>query len=154
MQLIQAVSASFFESRGTTTTTETYLRFSVEELTRRYGVVRALMQETDLAALLLFSTISSPYEVHYLSNFPTTWETLLVFPLEGEPTLLLELYNHVPNAPQIASIADVRWGGPDLVASAVQSMQERGLAGAKIALVGKLPYQYEKTLRQLRQREI
>ena len=143
------MSASFFQSRGTITITEPYPRFSVEELTRRYGVVRALMQETDLAALLLFSTISSPYEVHYLSNFPTTWETLLVFPLEGEPTLLLELYNHVPNARQIASIADVRWGGPDLATSAAQSMQERGLAGAKIGLVGKLPYQYEQTLRQL-----
>src|SRR5260370_18963917 len=145
MQLIQAVSASFFESRGTTTTTETYLRFSVEELTRRYGVVRALMQETDLAALLLFSTISSPYEVHYLSNFPTTWETLLVFPLEGEPTLLLELYNHVPNARQIASIAHVRWGGPHLVAPALQSMQQRRLPGSQIGPVANLPYQYDQT---------
>ena len=132
-----------------TITTEPYPSFSREELARRYSAVRALMQEADLAALLLFGTISSPHEVHYLSNFPTTWETLLVFPLEGEPMLLLELYNHIPNARQIASIADVRWGGPDLATSAAQNMQGRGLAGARVGLIGKLPYQYEQTLRQL-----
>ena len=80
------------------------------------------MREANFAVLLLFSMISSPYEVHYLSNFPATWETLLVFPLEGKPTLLLELYNHVPNARQIASIPDVRWGGRDLVASAAHNL--------------------------------
>lgn len=128
--------------------TEPYPRFSAEEFARRYGAVRASMREADLAALLLFGTISSPYEVHYLSNFPVTWEALLVFPLEGEPTLLLELYNHVPNARRVASIDDVRWGGPDLVASAARNIQERGLAAAKVGLVGKLPYQYEQTLRQ------
>ena len=128
--------------------TEPYPRFSAEELERRWVAVCALLQEADLAALILFSTISAPYEVHYLSNFPTTWESLLVFPAEGEPVLLLELFNHVPNARQIASGVDVRWGGPDLPASAARNVQERGLSHAKVGLVGKLPYQYERTLRQ------
>lgn len=128
--------------------TEPYPRFSAEEFVRRYGAVRVLMREADLAALLLYSTISSPYEVHYLSNFPATWEALIVFPLEGEPTLLLELYNHLPNARQIASIDDVRWGGPDLVDSAVLNIRERGLAETRVGLIGKLPYQYEQALRQ------
>jgi Xaa-Pro dipeptidase len=128
--------------------TEPYPRFSAEEFARRYAVVRTLMREADLAALLLFSTISSPYEVHYLSNFPATWEALLVFPLEGEPTLLLELYNHLPNARQLASIDDVRWGGPDLMASAAHNIRERGLAETRVGLIGKLPYQYEQALRR------
>jgi Xaa-Pro dipeptidase len=128
--------------------TEPYPRFSAEEFAQRYTAVRTVMHEADLAALLLYSTISSPYEVHYLSNFPATWEVLLVFPSEGEPTLLLELYNHVPNARQIASIGDVRWGGPDLVASAAYNIRERGLAETRVGLVGKLPYQYEQALRQ------
>jgi Xaa-Pro aminopeptidase len=126
--------------------TDPYSRFTAEEFARRYGAVRTAMREADLASLLLFSTISSNYEVHYLSNFPATWEALLVFPLEGEPTLLLELYNHLPNARQVASIPDVRWGGPDLVASAAHNLQERGLAETKVGLVGKLPYQYRDEL--------
>jgi Xaa-Pro dipeptidase len=129
--------------------TEPYPRFSIEEFARRYDVVRTAMREADLAMLLLYSTISSNYEVHYLSNFPATWEALLVFPQEGEPTLLLELYNHVPNARQIASISDVRWGGPDLVASAAHNLQERGLAETRVGLVGKLPYQYREALGRL-----
>ena len=129
--------------------TEPYPRFSAEELARRFSAVRVLMQQTDLAALLLFGTISTPYEVHYLTNFPTTWESLLVFPLEGEPTLHLELYNHVPNARQIASIADVRWGGPDLAASAAQTLQEWSLDRAKVGFVGKLPFAYHETVRQM-----
>ena len=129
--------------------TEPYPRFSGEEFARRYDVVRTAMRKADLAVLLLYSTISSNYEVHYLSNFPATWEALLVFPQEGEPTLLLELYNHVPNACQIASISDVRWGGPDLVASAAHNLQERGLAETRVGLVGKLPYQYREALGRL-----
>lgn len=128
--------------------TEPYPRFSAEEVERRYRAVRALLQEAQVSALLLFGTISAPYEVHYLSNFPTTWETLLLFPAEGEPpTLLLELYNHLPTARQIASIVDVRWGGPDLAASAAEELQRRGLGAARVGIVGKLPAQYERTLR-------
>ena len=115
---------------------------------RRYDAVRTMMREADLPVLLLYSTISSNYEVHYLSNFPATWEALLVFPLEGEPTLLVELFNHVPNARQVASILDVRWGGQDLVASAAHNLQERGLAETRVGLVGKLPYQYRDELGQ------
>ena len=128
--------------------TEPYPRFSAEELARRFSAVRSLMQEADLAALLLFSTISSPYEVHYLTNFPTTWESLLVFPLEGEPTLHLELYNHIPMAHKIASIDDVRWGGPDIDASAAQTLLERSLDRARIGIVGKLPFEYYETVQQ------
>src|SRR5260370_23994169 len=105
------------------------------------------MQGADLAALLLFSTINSPYEVSYLANFPSTWETILVFPLEGEPTLLLELYNHVPNARQIASLADARWGGPDLTEGSGRKGGERGLAESINGLVGKIPFQYYEQLR-------
>src|SRR5258708_9970312 len=100
------------EKSMTIATTQPYPRFSQEEFSRRYSAVRILMQEHDLAALVLYGTISSQYEVQYLSNFPTTWETMLVFPVEGEPTLLLELYNHVPTARAVATITDVRWRGP------------------------------------------
>ncbi len=127
--------------------THPFPRFSEEEYTRRSSVVRALMQEANLSALLVFSTISSPYEVAYLANFPSTWETILVFPLEGLPTLLLELYNHVPNARQMASLADVRWGGPDLAESAARNVRERGLAQSTLGLVGKIPFQYYEQLR-------
>lgn len=133
----------------TIATTQQYPRFSQEEFSRRYSAVRILMQQHDLAALVLYGTISSQYEVQYLSNFPTTWETMLVFPVEGEPTLLLELYNHIPNARAVASITDVRWGGPDLAASTAYNLQERGLDARRVGLVGMIPYQRYETLRRV-----
>ncbi len=111
MALTTAVHAALFIIERNRDYHRSLSTLPASQFAQRRIAVRTAMREADLAVLLLFSMISSPYEVHYLSNFPATWETLLVFPIEGEPTLLLELYNHVPNARQIASIPDVRWGG-------------------------------------------
>jgi Xaa-Pro dipeptidase len=126
-----------------------YPRFSVTEFSRRYAVVRQAMQEAELSALILYGTISHHHELQYLSNFSVTWEAFLVFPAEGEPTLLLELYNHVPNARQVAVINDVRWGGPDTAEATAENLRERGLATKKNGIVGLIPLQRYETLRRL-----
>ena len=100
MALTTAVHAALFIIERNRDYHRSLSTLPASQFARRRIAVRTAMREADLAVLLLFSMISSPYEVHYLSNFPATWETLL-----------LELYNHVPNARQIASIPDVRWGG-------------------------------------------
>jgi Xaa-Pro dipeptidase len=118
-----------------------YPRFSEHEFSRRYAMVRTRMQEVGLSALVLYGTVSAYDEVLYLSNFPVTREAMLVFPANGEPTLLVQMYNHVPNARRIACITDVRWGGPDTAIAAAENLQERGLAKSKIGLVGMIPIQ-------------
>jgi Xaa-Pro dipeptidase len=125
-----------------------YPSFSQAEFARRFAAVRALMQAQDLAALLLYGTITAHHEVQYLTNFPTTWESFLVFPREGEPALLLELYNHLPNARRIARVADVRWGGPDLAASIAASLREWGLTARRIGLVGAITARHDQALRR------
>src|SRR5215469_766001 len=104
-----------------------YPRFSEAEFSRRYATVRAAMQEAGLSALVLYGTVSSYNEVQYLSNFLVTREAMLVFLLEGEPTLLVQMFNHVPDARQLACIQDVRWGGPDSAITAAENLQARGL---------------------------
>ncbi len=122
-----------------------YPRFSDAEFSRRFAYIRAAMRECDLNGLVLYGTISNHHELQYLSGFPVTWEAFLVFPLDGEPTLLLELYNHVPNAREVAVIEDVRFGGPDLAETTAKNLQERGLTKGRIGLVGLIPVQrYEK----------
>src|SRR6266699_5886658 len=79
-----------------------YPCFSEAEFSRRYTAVRAAMREAELSALALYGTVGSYNEVQYLSNFPVTREAMLVFPLDGEPTLLVQMFNHVPNARQVA----------------------------------------------------
>lgn len=132
----------------------TYPRFTEAEFSRRYLAVREAMQEVDLSALILYGTISSTHEVLYLSNFIVTGEALLVFPGEGEPTLFVQMFNHVPNARQVALIADVRWGGLDTPAAATENLQERGLTTSRIGLAGPITYkQYASLTKMLPQAE-
>src|SRR6266571_2803933 len=100
-----------------------YPRFSEAEFARRYADVRAAMQEANLTALLLYRPASAYHEVLYLSNFPVTREAMLVFPLEGEPTLFVQYFNHVLNARQVACIADVRWGGAYITVTAAENLR-------------------------------
>jgi len=125
-----------------------YPRFSDAEFARRYAFVRTAMQEAGLSALVLHGTAGSYQEVQYLSNFLVTREAMLVFPAEGEPTLFVQYYNHVPNARRVASIADVRWGGTDIAAAAASNLQARGLAGSRIGIMGTIPFKHYETIRQ------
>ncbi len=126
-----------------------YPRFSEAEFARRYADVRAAMQEANLTALLLYGTASAYHEVLYLSNFPVTREAMLVFPLEGEPTLFVQYFNHVLNARQVACIADVRWGGADITVTTAENLQVRGLAGSRVGVVGPITFKQYALLRKM-----
>ena len=121
-----------------------YPTFSDAEFSHRYKTVREAMQQAGLSALILYSTTSSYHEVLYLSGFIATRDAFLVFPLEGDPTMFVQMYNHVPNARQIAKFADVRWGGLDSTRAVIENVLERKLDRSRIGLVGPITYkQYE-----------
>lgn len=131
---------------------DVYPRFSEAEFSRRFALIRTAMWEHSLNGLALYGTISNHHELQYLSGFPVTWEAFLVFPFQGEPTLLLELYNHVPNAREVAATQDVRFGGPDLAETTAKNVQERGLEKGRFGLVGPIPVQrFERLTRLLPQ---
>jgi Xaa-Pro aminopeptidase len=146
-----------------------YPRFSQAEFSHRYASVRTIMHNADLAALVIYGSIGSQ-EILYFSDFEVTREAMLVFPGAGyvsaplsearresvvaeshsntEPTLFIQMYNHVPNARRVASINDIRWGGPDTAVSVAANIQERGLAEQRIGIVGMIPVQRYETLKQ------
>ena len=66
-------------------------------MSHRYRSIREAMRAANLSALVLYSTLSSYHEVLYLSNFLATRDAFLVFPAEGEPTLFVQMFNHVPD---------------------------------------------------------
>ncbi|MBX5492009.1 MAG: aminopeptidase P family protein [Chloroflexi bacterium] len=127
---------------------ELFPRFSAGEYAQRYARVRAAMREQGVDALLLYGHRAGSAEVQYLSNFLATWAAMLVFPLSGEPTLLVQLYNHVPNARRVAVVADVRFGGEDLCATTAGVVRELEVANRRLGLVGQLPYRQYEALRQ------
>ena len=112
------------------------------------------MREAEISALIFYSTTGSYHEVLYLSNFITAREACLVFPAEGEPALLIQMFNHVPNARQISYVADVRWGGPDTALAVAENLQERKLNTSRIGLVGSFSFkQYELMRKRVPQAE-
>src|SRR5579875_1644739 len=123
-------------------------RFSDAEYARRYTRVRAAMRAQGLDALLVYGTRAGSAEVQYLSNFIATWAAMLVFPQDGDPVLLVQLYNHVPNARRVAVVRDVRFGGEDLSATTATVLREQGLANGRLGIVGPLPYRSHEALRQ------
>lgn len=128
-----------------------YPRFSDAEFARRYTAVRSAMQEAELPVLLVYGTYPlMNSEVQYLSNYPTTWEAFLVFPAltEPEPTLFVQMHNHIHTASKISYISDVHWGGLDTAETTVANIKERGLAEGRIGLVGVIPVRHYETLKR------
>src|SRR5690348_13809581 len=118
-----------------------HARFSDAELARRHAAVHQMMAEDGLDALIVYSTAGGFTEVQYLADFRTAREAYLVFPAEGDPTLLVQYYNHVPYACRRARLADVRWAGPPDLSTLIAHLRERGLGDRRIGLVGALPWQ-------------
>lgn len=116
-----------------------YPTFSHAEFARRHAAVRARMDDADLACLVLYGS-GRAADVHYLSGWPGTRESYLVFPRAGEPALLVQLFNHLPNAARMATVRDVRWGGTDSAETVAAVLRERDVGRGRVGLVGGVPW--------------
>ncbi len=130
-----------------------YLAFTPGEYARRFREVGERMDHAGVSTLLLYGSRSGP-DIHYLSNWLPTTEAHLVYPRTGEATLFVQLSNHLPNARRMAVVEDVRFGGsgptggPDSLPRVTENLQERGIEGGSVGIVGSLPYQQYLRLRQ------
>lgn len=127
---------------------ERYPTFSDAELARRAAAVRERMAAAEVEALLIYGA-GRTAEVQYLSNWPGSRESFLLFPRTGEPVLFVQLYNHVPNARRASALRDIRWAGePGLAAldTVAAMLRERGLGSSRTGIVGALPWTYERRL--------
>jgi Xaa-Pro aminopeptidase len=126
--------------------------FSAAEYSRRYRAIRAMMEREGVAALVIYGNGSlgrtGQADLHYISNFLGTRDNLAVFPLQGEPTLLVQSRNHAPDAQRASVIADTRWGGPNSALPALQQLRQLGIVSGKIGFVGIVPFQVYVTIRE------
>jgi Xaa-Pro dipeptidase len=117
-----------------------YPRFSDGEMARRHSALAAEMAAADVEHAIVYGANRSGSAVGWLTRWPVTREALAVV-TPGEPDLLLvNFYNHVPNARRIAGEAEVRWAGLRPMASAIEELRRRGAAGRRIGLIGPLGY--------------
>lgn len=126
---------------------EPYPRFTSEEFERRHAATRKLMESNGCDALVLFGTSSGngtgQADIYYLSHHMGRQENILLFFRDQEPVLLVESYNHVPNALRQSAIADTRYGGPksQFAQTIARLLRERGVRPKRLGVIGWMPYQ-------------
>src|SRR3970040_1426100 len=130
-------------------------RFSADEMDARQKSVAALMEQSNLDALLLYGAGRFASEVYWLTDWPGGREAYVLFQQDQEPVLLMQLYNHVPMARVLSVVRDVRWAGANTGNGAAGMLEERGLANKRVGLVGSIPHtQYQKMRDRLPQAEL
>jgi len=117
---------------------EPYPRFSDAEMARRRAALEAVMATHEVEHLLVYGANRSGSAVGWLTRWPVTREALVVVTPGERDVLLVDFYNHVPNAARIATEADVRPAAPSGIATAVEALRAQGAAGRRVGLIGPL----------------
>jgi Xaa-Pro dipeptidase len=117
-----------------------YPRFSDAEMARRRGVLAAEMEAAGIEHAVVYGANRTGSAVGWLTRWPVTREALAVVTPGERDVLLVNFYNHVPNARRIATEAEVRWAGPLPMASAIEELRRRGAAGRRVGVIGPLGY--------------
>jgi Xaa-Pro aminopeptidase len=121
-----------------------YPRFSAEEFARRHAAARTLMARESIDALAVYgnSGISrhNHADIHYLAGFLGNRNNYVVMAGTAEPVLLVQSFNHVPNAREAAGVR-TEWGGPDSATTVARHIVDAGLRGGTLGYVGDVPVQ-------------
>jgi Xaa-Pro dipeptidase len=122
-----------------------YPRFSDAEMARRRQALEDILQARELSHAVIYGANRSGPAVGWLTRWPTTTEAVVIFTPGERDVLLVNYYNHVPNASLIASEADVRWAG-SAIDSALEELEARGARGSRIGVLGPLGFGYHHRL--------
>lgn len=129
-------------------TSDDHVRFSPAEFQRRYRVVEAMLEASDLDALVVFGWSAMgravQADVHYLTGYLGMRDNYVLFTRAAPPTLFVQSYNHVPNAAEVAAVDDVRWGGANSGATVGQELN--ALGHTRVGVVGMMPYQHHQAM--------
>jgi Xaa-Pro dipeptidase len=118
----------------------TYPRFSDGEMARRREALAAELDAAGAAHAVVYGANRAGPAVGWLTRWPVTREALCVFTPGERDVLLVNFYNHVPNAERIATEAEVRWAGPRPMATALEELEHRGARGTRVGVIGPLGY--------------
>lgn len=113
-------------------------RYPISEMERRHGWVEDMTKAAELD-LVVVGGATGPLEtsVQYFSNWPSQVQSYVLFVPGEAPTLLVRLWNHLPDAERIAMVDDVRYGGdtPAEQGEKVAALAS-GIDARRIGLIG------------------
>lgn len=116
-------------------------RFSTaERVRRREALVNiALTRGCDL--VVAYGADRSGSAIEWLSGWPVTREAALVVDAtSNDDLLLIQFYNHVPQAIELAEGVEVGWAGPSTGDTMIEELVRRGSSGRAIGVIGPLPF--------------
>ena len=64
----------------------------------RHATVRAMTEQANLDAVLVYGAGRFASEIYWLTDWPGGREAYVLLQRDGDPVLLMQLYNHVPMA--------------------------------------------------------
>lgn len=111
-------------------------RFSPSELQRRRAAIDALAESGGAGHVLVYGRERVGNAVQWLSEWPTTTEAALLLTPGEQDVLMVQHYNHLPNARRLALGVDVRWGGPSTLESVIDLLRQR--QAEALAVIGPL----------------
>jgi Xaa-Pro aminopeptidase len=109
-------------------------------MARRRDALSAELDAVGAAHAVVYGANKAGPAVAWLTRWPVTREALVVFTPGERDLLLVNFYNHVPNAARIAPEAEVRWAGPKAMTTAIEELRRRGARGGSVAVIGPLGY--------------
>jgi len=119
---------------------EPYPRFSDAEMERRRSALAMAMDVAGVEHVLVYGANRNGSAVGWLTRWPVTREALVVHTPGRPDALLVNFYNHVPNATRMATEAHVCWAGAKPMETAIEELRRRGAAGRPVGLIGPLGY--------------
>lgn len=96
------------------------------------------MADAGVDHVVLYGAERSGFAVAWLTGWPVTREAAVVFSRGERDVLLVQHYNHVPNARRLAADAAVCWGGVSTISSAVEVLQGRDARRPRVGVIGAL----------------
>lgn len=122
-------------------------RFTDSEYARRRAGLDAVLANHEVDAVAIYGTNSARGTVQYLSAFWPRREAYLCHSPGSDPTLYVQLFNHVPTAIEMANVDRVEWAGPDSAETAAQDLASRAGVSGRIGVIGPVPYRQMDQLR-------
>jgi Xaa-Pro dipeptidase len=126
-----------------------YPRFSDAEMERRTAALDAAMAERDVKHVLVYGANRVGSAIGWLTRWPVTREALVLYTPGERAVLMVNFYNHVPNAERMATEADVRWAGENAIQTATEELRRLGALGARIGTIGPLDHRAHAALSAL-----
>jgi Xaa-Pro dipeptidase len=101
----------------------------------------AVLAEAEVEHLVVYGANRAGSGIQWLTRWPVTREAAAVHTPGTVDALLVQFYNHVPNARRMAVEAEVRWAGPRTMTTVIEELRARGArSDTRVGVVGALPF--------------